>query len=287
MTNKVITTILKPKNLFLITIALIITGVVAACNLNNLALSSLSTIKSITGNKVDLGKIDYSNSTKVDNSDWNQLLSKYVMENGDVNYQGFLGERKLLDKYLVQISNNPPSKNASINEQMAYWINAYNAFTIKLIIDNLPLKSIKDIAGKIPMIDSPWDIKFFSIGGEKFDLNTIEHEILRKNFNDPRIHFAINCASFSCPKLRNEAYESHKLNAQLEDQTSAFINNSEKNKFSSDRISISKLFDWFKSDFSKSGNIRDFISKYSKVKLNPNSKITFLDYDWSLNKVKP
>jgi len=278
-------TLLKPKNLFLVILALSITGIVAACGLNNIALSSLSTIKSITGNKVDLDKIDYSNTKPLDNTVWNALLKKHVRANGDVDYNGFLRDRTTLEAYLNQLSKNPPNASVSKNEQMAYWINAYNAFTVKLIIDNLPVKSIKDIAGNIPMIDSPWDIKFFTIGGEQFDLNTIEHEILRKNFNDPRIHFAINCASFSCPKLLNASYEANSLESQLEEQTRAFINNPKKNNISSTSLTISKLFDWFKSDFKQAGTVTDFISKYTDVQFDTSSKINYLDYDWSLNKI--
>src|SRR5690606_7886580 len=126
---------------------------------------------------------------------------KHVAPNGLVNYNGFKQDKQQLDLYLKLLQAGVPDPDKwSKEEQLAYWINAYNAFTIKLIIDNYPLKSIKDLNSTIaiPTINSIWDDKFFSLGGQKFSLNMIEHGILRKDFDEPRIHFAINCASISC-----------------------------------------------------------------------------------------
>ncbi|MCB0292039.1 MAG: DUF547 domain-containing protein [Calditrichaeota bacterium] len=163
------------------------------------------------------------------------------------------------------------------------WINAYNVFTIELILQHYPLQSIKDIAGSVPMINSPWDLKFFSIGGLPFDLNTIEHEILRREFAEPRIHFAINCASRSCPKLRIEAYAAEHLKAQLEDQTRFFVNRSGKNQITGEKISLSPIFQWFQSDFTRNGSLIDFLNQYSEIAIDPDAKVEYLDYDWGLN----
>ena len=133
------------------------------------------------------------------------------------------------------------------------------------------------------MIDSPWDIKFFKIGGVDFDLNTIEHEILRNQFDEPRIHFAINCASKSCPKLRHEAYLTKYLEFQLEDQAKAFINDRSKNRISATEMELSSIFKWFEVDFTKDGSIMPYIQKYHSD-VNSNNKISYMDYDWSLNK---
>ena len=186
------------------------------------------------------------------------------------------------------ILSAPPlqiKKTWTDNEQMAYWINAYNAFTVQLIIRYYPLKSIKEIGGKIPFINSSWDIKFIQLGGETLDLNNIEHGILRKEFVEPRVHFALNCASFSCPKLRNEAYTAEKLEQQLNDQAKAFINNPEKNILGDgSSIKISKLFTWFEGDFKKkSDDIPAFLSQFSKIKISEDAKIDYLDYNWNLN----
>lgn len=169
---------------------------------------------------------------------------------------------------------------------MAYWINAYNAFTIKLITNYYPLKSIKDIGStiQIQFVNTPWDIKFITIGKDKLDLNNIEHGILRKRFDDARIHMTLVCASKSCPVLLNEAYEPDKLEIQLEQQSKAFLADRTRNQISSDPPQLSMLFKWYSMDFNENGKtVRDFVNRYSAVKLNPNAKVSYLEYDWSLN----
>ncbi len=119
-----------------------------------------------------------------------------------------------------------------------------------------------------------------------YDLNNIEHNILRKNYDEPRIHFAINCASISCPKLRREAYTGGKLEEQLNEQTIAFINDSGKNVISAECMEISKLFSWFSGDFENDGTVIDYINRYSRVSVNANAEISYKSYDWSLNDVR-
>lgn len=222
----------------------------------------------------------------MDHEEWTVLLNKYVDEDGNVNYRGFQKDSVTLNNYLKNLASNPPDvENWSEEEQIAYWINVYNAFTVKLIIKHYPLASIKDIGSKIqiPFINSPWDIKFIEINGEKLDLNNIEHSILRKKFDEPRIHFAINCASFSCPNLRREAFVAERLNVQLEEQAMAFINNPKKNYVNAEVANLSKIFSWFSGDFTKKGPLKDFINEYSKTKIHEKTTISFMDYDWSLN----
>lgn len=214
---------------------------------------------------------------------WNNLVKKHVNAAGMVNYKGFLADKTALDSYLDLLSKSAPKNSWSDNDQKAFWINAYNAFTVALIIKHYPVKSIKDIAGKIYKINTPWDIKFITIGGKKYDLNNIEHSILRKKYDDPRIHFALVCASVSCPKLRNEAYTGAKLEAQLEDAGKTFLNDKSKNNISAGAASLSKYFSWYKGDFTKNGTLEDFINKYAQTKINKNTKISYLDYNWNLN----
>jgi hypothetical protein len=217
---------------------------------------------------------------------WDKLLKKYVTAEGKVDYKGFIKDTVALNAYLKTLSDNPPDSGSwTANEQKAYWINAYNAFTVKLITKYYPVKSIKDIGSKVqvPFVNTPWDIKFIVIGKEKMDLNNIEHQKLRKKFNDPRIHFAIVCASISCPKLLNEAYRADKLDAQLDQEAKAFLSDTTRNKISTDAPQLSKLFDWYKMDFTKKGSLIDFLNKYTAVKINANAKITYLDYNWNLN----
>ncbi|MDH3648353.1 MAG: DUF547 domain-containing protein [Saprospiraceae bacterium] len=215
---------------------------------------------------------------------WDSLLKRYVSADGLVNYTGFVKDSIALQSYLQLLSNNPPQKSWSDEERLAYWINAYNAFTVKLIVDHYPVKSIKDIKKGIPFINSVWDIKFFKIGKQSYDLNKIEHGIIRKKFQEPRIHFAINCASISCPALASEAYASDRLDMQLERAARSFINDPLRNKISVGAVSISKIFSWFSGDFKKKApNVIDFINRYAEVPISEGVDIDYLDYNWQLN----
>jgi hypothetical protein len=222
---------------------------------------------------------------QISHDSWNGLLKKHVTAAGKVDYKGFIKDSVELNKYLKLLSDNPPDEAKwSKNDQMAYWINAYNAFTIKLIVKYYPVKSIKDIAGKIPFVNTPWDIKFIKIGKETMDLNNIEHGKLRKKFDDPHVHMTIVCASKSCPILLNEAYTGAKLDAQFEKQARAFLADPFRNKVSADKPQLSLIFKWYGMDFKKNGgSVISFINKYSTVKINNNATISHLDYDWGLN----
>ena len=218
---------------------------------------------------------------------WDELLKKWVDADGMVNYEGFIQDKQKLEQYLDKLSNTPPDpKSWSEAEQLAYWINAYNAFTVKLIADNYPVKSIEDLHPtlNIPMVNTVWHKKFFKIGGQKSSLDEIEHAILRKQFNEPRIHFAIVCASYSCPPLRREAYTAKALDRQLEEQAITFINDPKRNKLSNDKAALSKIFNWFEGDFTKNGSLITYLNRYARTKLKSDAKISYLDYDWNLNK---
>lgn len=216
---------------------------------------------------------------------WNDLLQKHVNDAGHVNYKSFKEDEEKLNDYLTVLSKNHPDKSWDKNDRLAFWINAYNAFTVKLIVKNYPVKSIKELGGAIYKVNTPWDIKFIKIGDEVYDLNNIEHTKIRKQFNDPRIHFAVNCASVSCPKLRNEAYIGDKVDDQLNDQARYFISNKVKNQIkSSKKAKLSKIFKWYKGVFTSSGKtIIEYINQFSDVKLDADATIEFLDYDWNLN----
>jgi hypothetical protein len=224
-------------------------------------------------------------TTPVSHVLFDQLLKQHVGKTGKVNYKGFIRDSTELNKYLKVLSANPPQSKWSRNDQLAYWINAYNAYTIQLIIRNYPLKSIKDIGSKIkiPFVNTPWDIKFIQIGKETYDLNNIEHDILRKKFNEPRIHFAIVCASVSCPKLLNEAFVGSRINEQLTAQARDFINDASRNKITSGKAELSSIFSWFKGDFTKKGSLINYINQYANTKLKADAKISHLDYNWNLN----
>jgi hypothetical protein len=217
---------------------------------------------------------------------WTALLKKHVSDKGLVNYKGFMADSTALNQYLQLLSSNAPANSWSREEKLAYWINAYNAFTIKLILLHYPVKSIKDIgpAAQVIFVNTPWDKKFFSIGGKKMTLNTIEHKILRKKFTEPRIHFAVNCASISCPKLLNEAYEAATLDAQLSAQARAFLADTDKNQVNASNPKLSSIFKWFNGDFKKTGLSKiAFINQYSPVAINADANLDYLDYNWNLN----
>ncbi len=226
------------------------------------------------------------NSTPIHHDEWHILLQKYVNDKGDINYLGFQTERAKLQTYLNKLSKNPPNdKNWSRDEALTYWINAYNAFTVELILKYYPVKGIREIGGKLIFINSSWDIKFFKINGVPFDLNIIEHEIIRKEYNEPRIHFAIVCASISCPRLLNEAYTAEKLEEQLELQTRYFINNPIKNQITPSTAKLSSILDWYKSDFPKEQSMIEFINQYATTKIEKNTTVSYLEYNWNLNEV--
>ena len=224
--------------------------------------------------------------SSVDHAAFDKLLKEHVTAKGLVDYKGFKADEKAFNQYLETLSKNPPTDKTPEKEQMAYWINAYNAYTIRLILDNYPVKSIKDIGPKnqIPFVNTPWAKKFFTIGGSKTSLDNIEHGTLRKKYNDPRVHFALVCASISCPRLRNEAYTAAKLDAQLDDQGRDFLNDPSKNKVGKDKAQLSNYFNWYKGDWKDNGqSVAKWVNKYATTKMDDNASVSFLDYNWNLN----
>ena len=220
---------------------------------------------------------DEKTTTIVDHSSWDALLQKHVAENGDVDYKGFKADSTILNDYVNFLASKVPTEDWSINEQLAYFINVYNANTIKLIIDNYPTKSIKDIK-------NPWLKDRLMIGTTAYSLADIENGILRK-MNEPRIHFAINCASYSCPKLLNTAYTANNVQDLMERATKEFINNSSKNTLTVNDVKLSEIFKWYKGDFTENGSLIDYINQYADIKISANAKVGYLSYDWSLNEI--
>ncbi|MFT5165971.1 MAG: hypothetical protein ACI8P3_001202 [Saprospiraceae bacterium] len=207
---------------------------------------------------------------------FDQLLKKYVSSKGKVNYSGFKADESKLDAYLKALDENPPAAVWSKNKKMAYWINAYNAGTIKLILKNYPISSITKLHG-----GKPWDQKWIPLGGKTYSLNNIENDILRPVFKDARIHFAVNCAAKSCPPLLNSAWTESNLSQNLDKQSRSFVNDANQNKLTANALEISKIFEWYAADF---GNIVDFLNKYAASKINPGAKVTYKEYNWDLNK---
>jgi len=227
-----------------------------------------------------------------DHSAWDALLKEnvVVLEGGKaskVRYAQLAKERARLKTYLGELSQVGRSEfdGWTKNERKAFLINAYNAFTVEKILTRWPdIASIWDF-GKI--FGNPFKDDFFSLFGEKYTLDRIEHGTLRKPgaYDDPRVHFALNCASIGCPMLREEAYVAARLDAQLDEQAVRFLSDRSRNRFRDGRLEVSKIFDWFKEDFEPR---EKYFAQYAQVLGYPGGPvpIDFLDYDWSLNSLR-
>lgn len=213
---------------------------------------------------------------KPNHSVWDELLRKNVTSSGKVNYTNMKSSLVKIETYIKQLEGFTSQKEWSRNEKLAYWINLYNAATVRLIIQNYPTTSITKING-----GKPWDKKVVKIGSKSYSLNQIENDIIRPKFKEPRIHFAVNCAAKSCPKLMNSAFMPDKLSSQLSKQARGFINGS-KNDIASNKIAISKIFEWYADDFGSS--VVDYLNKYSSVKIDAGTPINYKEYNWDLNK---
>lgn len=216
---------------------------------------------------------------------WDTLLQKHV-KNGRVSYKGFAKDVEQLDSYLSALDKVDIS-TFSREQKLAFWINAYNAFTIKLILDHYPVKSIRKIT-------SPWKQRIWKAASQTLSLNDIEHQILRKELKEPRIHFAIVCASIGCPNLQSFAFLGDRLNDQLDRAARRFFSFHKHFFIEEDgpkiTIYISKIFKWFGEDFGKDKKERiDFILRYleksdiEKIKKASVVKMKYLNYDWNLN----
>ncbi len=206
---------------------------------------------------------------------FDSLLKKYVSSAGKVNYKGLKKDEGKLDSYLQKLESTNIEKSWSRNKKLAFWINAYNAYTIKLILKNHPVKSIMDLHN-----GKPWDVKWIKLDNRTLSLNNIENDIIRPQFNEPRIHFAVNCAAKSCPPLLNKAWTANNLNTYFDRQTKSFINNSNYNSISSNKVEVSKIFDWYGKDF---GDLRTYLNKYSNTQISSGTSINFKSYNWELN----
>jgi hypothetical protein len=243
-------------------------------------------------------------------SAWNQLVGRHVvvLEGGKaskVRYAAFAKDRAALKAYLDSLSavNKSEFDGWSKAERLAFLINAYNAFTIELILRSYPdVGSIRDLGN---IFRSPWRIRFFTLLGSEQNLDAIEHELIRQPgvFDEPRIHFAVNCASIGCPMLREEAYVAARLDLQLEDQTTRFLSDRSRNRYDPRQgaLEVSKIFDWYRKDF-ESGlrgieSREAFFAGHADLLADlPSDRqavtagtvpIRFLDYDWSLNDARP
>lgn len=206
---------------------------------------------------------------------WENILQAHVNSAGQVDYAALKKRPRALLGYLDHLSVFSPTPDWSRADSLAYYINLYNAATVKLILEHYPIASIKDIS-------RPWSSKVVRIGKDYVSLGHIEHRILRK-MDEPRIHFAINCASFSCPNLWNHAFTAEAIEAQLEQVTREFINDPALNQLGDTSWELSQIFNWYKGDFKSEGGIRNYIARYADVTAADKVKIGYKKYDWNLN----
>ncbi|AOS97913.1 hypothetical protein AUP74_02516 [Microbulbifer aggregans] len=241
---------------------------------------------------------------RFDHRDWSELLARHVdvREGGKVSlvdYRGMATNRAQLEHYLDALARVPQAEYArwAENEQLAFLINLYNAATIELILQRYPeLDSIRDLGS---WFRSPWKRDFIALFGRQYSLDDIEHGMIRADFTDPRIHFAVNCASIGCPMLRESAYTGSELNEQLEEQTQRFLGDRSRNRASENALELSAIFKWYRDDFARGWrghhSLSEFLYDYRQA-LGLSSRqaralqenklaIRFLDYDWRLNDV--
>ncbi len=238
---------------------------------------------------------------------WDALLERHVevLDGGKataVDYSGMAGERKKLQKYLHNLADVSRGQFDALagNDQLAFLINAYNAWTVELILTGYPdIDSIKDLGS---FFQSPWKKEFVDLLGEKRTLDEIEHDLIRGSgrYNEPRIHFAVNCASIGCPALKKEAYRGEMLDAQLEEATTLFLADRSRNRLEDGTLKVSSIFKWYRQDFETgwrgAETLPQFLALYRQSLGLSDAEaaslvagdidIEFLDYDWSLNSVE-
>lgn len=222
-------------------------------------------------------------------SAYTALLQRYVSA-GNVDYADVVAHRSDLDGYIQELSNVNLRRFQSwdATTQLAFLINLYNAATLKLIVDHYPLDSIKDIG---TLRTKPWDLKIVRLFGKTVSLNTVEHKMIRRNYDDPRIHFALVCAARGCPSLRDEAYTGEKLDTQLDDQVRTFLADQQKNRVDLEnrKLYLSPIFKWYKEDFqNRSKGPERFLSQFfvgatADALRRERFSVRYTDYDWTLN----
>ncbi|WP_299890909.1 DUF547 domain-containing protein [uncultured Lacinutrix sp.] len=211
-------------------------------------------------------------SQTIDLTAYNDFLKDHVSKKGVVNYDKVLKNIGELNKITSNFSKISPNSSWSKSELKSYWINFYNANVIKLLAENYPIKSIN-------YIRDPFDINIVAYAGNKISLDNVEHEVIRK-LDDPRVHFALYSTAISSPVLKRTAYTPETVEKDLGVATSNFINDKTKNKIGAKHSKLSKIFKWYKDDF----DIVTFINRHSGIKINKNTVIDYMDYDWNLHR---
>lgn len=236
---------------------------------------------------------DPNSRESIDHTPWDNLLSRHVRTSDQgvnlVDYHGFsTGDRTMLADYITILSGVPISQ-FNRDQQLAYWVNLYNALTVRVVLDHYPVESIRDIDISPGLFATgPWDKKLISIEGENLTLNDIEHRIMRPIWRDPRIHYVVNCASIGCPNLRDRAYSGTEIDTALDRAATAYVNDPRGVSVVDGKVSVSKIYDWFIEDFGGSeGMVLRHLQRYAApelaARLEVIGKLSDVHYDWSIN----
>ncbi|MGR5284556.1 DUF547 domain-containing protein [Vibrio maritimus] len=224
-----------------------------------------------------------SNTQTVSHQAWQSFLDRYLVTEGENTLVRYVrvspNDKQALKTYISDLARIDP-RQLSRAEQYAYWVNLYNAITVDLILDEYPVKSITKLGGLFSF--GPWGDEVITITGQALTLNDIEHRILRPIWNDPRTHYAVNCASLGCPNLQTQAFTTDNTEALLESTANAFVNSSKGASISGDTITLSSIYEWFEADFVQDGGALKHMAKYRPDLANFDGKIKY-DYDWNLN----
>ncbi|MDP4491297.1 DUF547 domain-containing protein [Vibrio sp. AH4] len=227
-----------------------------------------------------------SNAASISHQAWQSILDRNLVQVGEnalFRYAEVTKEDKtLLNDYLDQLSKLDP-REFNRQEQYAYWVNLYNALTVKLILDNYPVASITKLGGLFSF--GPWDEKVFTVAGQTLTLNDIEHRILRPIWKEPRTHYAVNCASLGCPNLQSQAFTAQNTEQLLSNAAHTFINSSKGATLNNDTLILSSIYDWFAVDFGNKEDLLIHLTQYRPELSLYSGKIDY-QYDWKLNDAK-
>jgi hypothetical protein len=236
----------------------------------------------------------------LDTEPYAHVLERFVAADGMVRYADLAADSADLEDYLAGVAAVTSSELEALPEaeRIAFWINAYNAITLKTIIQSYPiqaggLSALRYPSSSIRQISGAWSNRDWTVAGRKMSLDDIEHETLRKRFDEPRIHMALVCAAKGCPPLRTEPYRGDRLDGQLDDQARRYLASPAGLRVEPGgrKVAVSAIFKWFDDDFDSAGGVRAFLTGYAPdaartALAERKTKITYLDYDWSLNEAR-
>lgn len=246
------------------------------------------------------GPVTVGAGTDTDTASYARLLERFVTADGPVRYAALQADPADLDRFLASVAKAVPQQLEALPEsdRIAFWVNAYNAITLKTIVDSYPIRArgfsaLRYPASSIRQIAGAWSNRSWIVAGRTMSLDDIEHETLRKRFSEPRVHMALVCAAVGCPPLRSEPYAGDRLGEQLDDQARRYLASPAGLRVESGgrRVAVSSIFKWFAGDFEATGGVRAFLSRYAPAEArsalaDPRTTITFLDYDWGLNEAQ-